>query len=119
MPWGHNRDADGGVIRFFLWYCYTLENATEEGQMGHKPTLDIPKGVYQSEIEQVDQTGQTPEAVAVQLLVTAISHRGDHPVEQFIGGFRSEASDWADQHDAYIGKAAGGSVGPAPCKGEP
>ena len=87
--------------------------------MGHKPTLDIPKGVYQSEIEQVDQTGQTPEAVAVQLLATATQHRVDDPLEQFIGAFRSQSADWPDQHDTYLGKAAESSMDPETSKGHP
>jgi hypothetical protein len=91
----------------------------EEGQMGHMLTLDVPEDVYQALIQQTEQTGQPPEAVAVQLLVAAIQHRGDDPLAQFIGAFRGRAADWADQHDAYLGKAAGGSMGPATSKGDP
>ena len=87
--------------------------------MGHTLTLDVPEDVYQSLIQQAKQTGQPLEAVAVQLLAAATQHRADDPLEQFIGAFRSHGADWADQHDAYLGKAAQDSVGPSTSKGHP
>ena len=82
--------------------------------MGHTLTLDVPEDVYQALIRQAEQTGQLPEAVAVQLLATATQHRVDDPLEQFIGAFRSHGTDWADEHDVYLGKAVTGSMDPAP-----
>jgi hypothetical protein len=38
--------------------------------MGHALTLDLPEDVYQGLIQQAEQTGQPPEAVAVQLLLS-------------------------------------------------
>jgi hypothetical protein len=80
--------------------------------MGHALTLDLPEDVYQGLIQQAEQTGQPPEVVAVQLLVAAIQHRGDDPLEQFIGAFRGRAADWADQHDACLGKLPGAPWAP-------
>jgi hypothetical protein len=91
----------------------------EESQMSHTLTLDVPEDVYQALIQQAEQTGQPPESVAVQLLATATQQRGDDPLEQFIGAFRSHAADWADQHDTYLGKAAQSSMDPATSKGQP
>lgn len=71
--------------------------------MGHTLTLDVPEEVYQSLIQTAEQTGQPPEAVAVHLLTTAIQHRGEDPLEQFIGTFSSHGTDWADHHDTYLG----------------
>jgi hypothetical protein len=82
----------------------------EGSQMGHTLTLDVPEDVYQALIQQAEQTGQPPETVAVQLLAIATQHRVDDPLEQFIGAFHSHAVNWADQHDAYLGKAARGSM---------
>jgi hypothetical protein len=78
--------------------------------MGHMLTLDVPEDVYQSLIQKAAQTGQPPEAVAVQLLATATQPQGDDPLEQFIGAFSSPRVDWADQHDAYLGKAVKDSM---------
>jgi hypothetical protein len=90
----------------------------EENRMGHALMIDLPEDVYQGLIQQAEQTGQPPEAVAVQLLVAAIQHRGDEPLEQFIGAFSGHAADWADQHDEYLGKAAWSSLGPTTSKGD-
>jgi hypothetical protein len=38
-------------------------------------------------------------------------------VEQFIGAFSSHGADWADQHDAYLGKAVAGAMDSVPSKG--
>jgi hypothetical protein len=81
--------------------------------MGHVLTLDLPEEVYHGLIRQAEQTGQPLEAVVVRLLATATQHRVDDPLEQFIGAFCGRAADWADRHDAYAGKVAGGSMGPA------
>jgi hypothetical protein len=37
---------------------------------------------------------------------------------QFIGAFHGRAADWAYRHDAYLGKAAGGSICPATSTGD-
>ena len=87
--------------------------------MGHTLTLDVPEEVYQSLLQQAEQTGQPLEAVAVQLLASATQHRVDDPLERFIGAFHSQDADWADQHDAYLGKAAKDSMDPTTSKGHP
>jgi len=86
--------------------------------MGHTLTLDVPEDVYQSLIRQAKQTGQPPEAVAVQLLASATRHRVDDLLEQFIGAFRSHGVDWADEHDVYLGKVVASSIDPATSKGD-
>ena len=85
--------------------------------MGHTLTLDVPEEVYQSLIQQAEQTGQPPEAVAVQLLASATQYRVDDPFERFIGAFRSHGADWTDEHDVYLGQAIAGSMNPATSKG--
>jgi hypothetical protein len=93
------------------------KNFMDESPMGHTLTLDVPEAVYQALIRQAEQTGQPLEAVAVQLLATATQYRGDDPLEQFIGAFHSHSAEWADQHDAYLGKAAQASMDPETSKG--
>ena len=87
--------------------------------MGHSLTLDVPEDVYQSLIHKAEQTGQPPEAVAVQLLATATQHRIDDPLERFIGAFSSHGANWADQHDVYLGKAAKDAMDNATSHGHP
>jgi hypothetical protein len=73
--------------------------------MGHALTLDVPEDVYQSLLQKAEQIGQPPEALAVQLLATAAQRPIDDPLEQFIGTLSSHGSDWADQHDQYLGES--------------
>ena len=74
--------------------------------MGHRLMLEVPGNVYQSLKQQAEQTGQSPEALALLLLATAAKRPSDDPLEQFIGIFSSRSADWADDHDAHLGKAA-------------
>jgi hypothetical protein len=72
--------------------------------MGHTLTLDIPEDVYQLLVQKAEQTGQLPETVAVQLLTTVVQPQSTDPLEQFIGAFDSQGADWADRHDANLGR---------------
>jgi hypothetical protein len=76
----------------------------EERQMSHTLTLDIPDTVYEPLKKTAEQSGQAPEALAVQWLAAAIQHLVDDPLEKFIGAFSSQGSDWADHHDQYLGQ---------------
>lgn len=73
--------------------------------MSHTLTLNVPESVYRSLIQKADAAGQLPEALAVQLLTTATHPEAGDPLEEFIGAFNSQGIDWADQHDAHLGKA--------------
>jgi len=73
--------------------------------MGHMLTLDLPEQVYECLRQQAEQTGQALETVAVQWLAAATQVAVEDPLEQFIGAFNSHGTDWADHHDAYLGRA--------------
>ena len=72
--------------------------------MAHKLVLEIPEEVYQPLTTSAKRTGATPEAVAVEWLSAISRHAVRDPVEGFIGAFRSNIPDWADQHDKYLGE---------------
>jgi hypothetical protein len=74
--------------------------------MSHTLTLEVPEDVYESLLKTAEQTGQQPEALAVQWLEQATQKVVDDPVEQFIGAFNSHGSDWVEHHDEYFGRAA-------------
>ncbi len=82
--------------------------------MGHTLTLDVPENVYQSLRQQAEQTGLSPETVAVQLLATATQLHDEDPLEQFIGAFSSHGTDWADHHDTDLGKSVRNTMRHAP-----
>lgn len=72
----------------------------------HSLLIKIPDNLYQILRETAQKTGQTPENLAVQWLLTGSQQTTDDPVEQFIGAFDSGGSDWLEQHDKYIGNSA-------------
>ncbi len=73
--------------------------------MEHTMTLNVPESVYRSLIRKAEQSGQPPEALALDLLASAVQPEASDPLEAFIGAFDSGGSDWADRHDAYLGSA--------------
>jgi hypothetical protein len=73
--------------------------------MTHKLLLEIPDDIYSSLVKTAEQTGQPPEELAVKWLANATRRPTDDPLEKFIGAFRSDIPDLADQHDKYIGES--------------
>ncbi len=73
--------------------------------MGNTLVLDVPADLYEPLAQTAAETGQTPEQLAIAWLTASLRHAADDPVEDFIGAFDSEVSDWADRHDKYLGLA--------------
>ena len=73
--------------------------------MEHTLVLEVPEDIYEPLAKTAQRTGQTPEKLATECLITAIQQMLDDPVENFIGAFSSNIQDWADQHDKYLGQA--------------
>lgn len=71
--------------------------------MSYTLTLDVPDEVYTSLLKTAAQTGQQPEALAVQWIAQATRQDADDPVEAFIGVLDTHGSDWVEHHDAYLG----------------
>jgi hypothetical protein len=105
MSWRGRRTSNIKLDAFSYAIIVGQVWTAKERQMGHTLTLDVPEDVYQSLQRQAEQTGQSPEIVAVQLLATATQPHGEDPLEQFIGAFSSQGVDWADHHDAYLGQS--------------
>ena len=72
--------------------------------MNHTLTLEIPEEIYEPLAKSAEQTGRTPEQMAAQLVTERVRQLADDPVEKFIGAFSSNTSDWADDHDKYVGE---------------
>ncbi len=75
-------------------------------QTGHIIELELPEFVHESLTRKAIISGVSTEVLASRLLVAAAKDLNSDPLEKFIGAFDSEGSDWADQHDSYIGRAA-------------
>lgn len=72
--------------------------------MSYTLTLEVPQEVYESLLKTAEQAGQQPEHLAVQWLTQAVKQDTDDPIEQFIGAFNSQGSDWIERHDEYLGR---------------
>ena len=73
--------------------------------MSHTLSLELPDDVHKALLDKAKQVGKSPEAFAVQLLASATATPMHDPLEQFIGAFSSHGSDWADEHDTYLGQS--------------
>jgi protein involved in temperature-dependent protein secretion len=73
--------------------------------MAHTLQLEVPEDVYELLARIAKQTGQPPEQLAARWLSAATRSLANDPLEKFIGAFKTGISDWADEHDDYIGKS--------------
>ena len=73
--------------------------------MSHQLILDVPNEVYDPLAENAKHIGATPEQLAVDWLAAMSRHAAKDPVEKWIGALPSNLSDWADQHDKYLGES--------------
>ena len=71
--------------------------------MSHQLILDVPNEVYDPLAENAKHSGATPEQLAVDWLAAMSRHAANDPVEKWIGALPGINSDWADQHDKYLG----------------
>lgn len=74
--------------------------------MTHQLLLNVPDQLYQILLKTAQARGETPENIAVEYLKEAQNKTKNDPLDQFIGAFNSNNSDWLDQHDEYIGKSS-------------
>lgn len=73
-------------------------------------TLEVPEGMYEPLARMAEQMGRSPEEIAREWLLTAIRAAAEDPLESFIGAFRSDVPDWADQHDKYLAQTMMGET---------
>jgi hypothetical protein len=73
--------------------------------MSHTLTIEVPDNIYEPLRRTALQNGQSPEALVSHWVAIAVQQITNDPLEQFIGAFSSEGSDWANRHDQYLGKA--------------
>ncbi len=73
--------------------------------MGQTLILEMPNEIYEPLANRAKQTGITPEKLAAEWLELAVRYAVNDPVENLIGAISSDAPDWVNQHDEYLGKA--------------
>lgn len=67
--------------------------------------IELPEKVYNVLKHLAEKSGKTPEQFAQDWLNSALQESASDPLDQFIGAFRTDMEDWADQHDRYLGEA--------------
>ncbi len=73
--------------------------------MGHTLKLELPEDEYAVLVKLSERAGQMPESLAAEWVISEARKQANDPLEKFIGKFRLNKYDWADNHDGYIGKS--------------
>lgn len=74
--------------------------------MSHMLNIPVPDTVFETLTKTARESGQPLEMVAAKWLAAAARQFASDPLESFIGAFDSGGTDWADNHDHYLGQTA-------------
>lgn len=72
--------------------------------MTHSLLLEIPESIYQAIVEEARAEGRKVEEIALERLAVKKPQPATDPLDEFVGAFRSDVPDWADNHDKYLGE---------------
>ena len=72
--------------------------------MIHSLLLEVPESIYQPIVEEARAEGRKVEEIALERLANGKPKKIDDPLDEFVGAFRSDVPDWADNHDKYLGE---------------
>ena len=72
--------------------------------MTHSLLLEVPESIYQPIVEEARAEGRKVEEIALERLANGKPKKIDDPLDEFVGAFRSDVPDWADNHDKYLGE---------------
>ena len=70
--------------------------------MTHSLLLEVPESIYQPIVEEARAEGRKVEEIALERLANGKPKKIDDPLDEFVGAFRSDVPDWADNHDKYL-----------------
>ena len=72
--------------------------------MTHSLLLEVPESIYQPIVEEAEAEGRKVEEIALERLAVKKPQQTADPLDEFVGAFRSDVPDWADNHDKYLGE---------------
>ena len=72
--------------------------------MTHSLLLEVPESIYQPIVEEARVEGRKIEEIALERLANCKPKKIDDSLDEFVGAFRSDVPDWADNHDKYLGE---------------
>ena len=70
--------------------------------MTHSLLLEVPESIYQPLVSEAEAEGRKVEEIALERLANGKPKKIDDPLDEFVGAFRSDVPDWADNHDKYL-----------------
>ncbi|MEO8073454.1 MAG: hypothetical protein ABI686_09410 [Acidobacteriota bacterium] len=72
--------------------------------MTHSIVLEVPENIYQGIVKEAESKKRKVEEIALERLAKDTPHGIEDPLDEFVGAFRSDVPDWADNHDKYLGE---------------
>jgi hypothetical protein len=72
--------------------------------MTHSLLLEVPESIYQPIVEEAEAEGRKVEEIALERLAVKKLKPAADPLDEFVGAFRSDVPDWANNHDKYLGE---------------
>ncbi len=72
--------------------------------MTHSLLLEVPESIYQPIVEEAKAEGRKVEEIALERLEVKKPKQTADPLDEFVGAFRSDVPDWADNHYKYLGE---------------
>ena len=72
--------------------------------MIHSLVLEVPESIYQPIVEEAEAEGRKIEEIALERLAVKKPKLTDDLLDEFVGAFKSDVPDWADNHDKYLRK---------------
>jgi len=66
--------------------------------------LEVSESIYQPIVEEAEAEGRKVEEIALERLANGKRQPTADPLNEFVGAFRSDVPDWADNHDKYLGE---------------
>src|SRR5262249_39747162 len=67
-------------------------------------TITLPDDLFESLARIAEQSNQTPEEVAIDMLIGGIRRYDEDPLLQLLGCIESDLTDVAEHHGKYIGQ---------------
>lgn len=73
--------------------------------MTYSLTLEVPENIYKPLAEEAEAKGREVEEIALEKLANGGTKQSEDPLDKFLGAFRSDVPDWAENHDKYLGES--------------
>jgi predicted transcriptional regulator len=73
--------------------------------MPHALSISVPDEVFAHLSEIAVQRGETPEALAEEIVSQSVRELDTDPLLRWLGAFESGVADAAECHDEYLGRA--------------